>query len=111
MSILDLPQHYDLKRVPHMKPQGPHMPITDSSVCIPPALWIRDEQGALWTLGFDYDERAWRTGQWEYDVVRDGVQTGEFARNIEYRVNSRGTRTVRIWGADGWREWNGSQFV
>ena len=35
----------------------------------------------------------------------------EFARIIEYKVNSRGTRTVRIWGADGWREWNGSQFV
>src|SRR5262252_1111865 len=71
---------YSLQRFPFMAPQGPHMPITESAVSIPPALWIRDGEGALWTLGFDYDERAWRSGQFEYDVVRNGRITGEFAR-------------------------------
>jgi hypothetical protein len=89
-----------------MRPQGPHMPITESYVAIPPALFIRDEENALWTLGFDYSETEWRTGRYEYDVVRNGRKTGEFARVIEFRA-----RTVRIWGADGWRSWNGRRFV
>ena len=89
-----------------MRPQGPHMPITEAYVSIPPALWIRDEENALWTLGFDYDEREWRAGRYEYDVVRNGRKTGEFARVIEFRQ-----KKVRIWGADGWRTWNGRQFV
>lgn len=89
-----------------MRPQGPAMPITEAYVSIPPALWIRDEEDALWTLGFDYDEREWRSGKYEYDVVRNGIKTGDFARIIEFRK-----RKVRIWGADGWRIWNGKQFV
>lgn len=110
MSIHELPQFYDLKRFPFMKPQGPHMPITETYVSIPPALCIRDNENALWTLGFDYDEREWRTGKWEYDVVRNGVKTGDFARTIEYRSEGL-SRTVRIWGAEGWRTFNGKQFV
>lgn len=89
-----------------MAPQGPHMPITEAYVSIPPALMIRDEENALWTLGFDYDEREWRGGKWEYDVVRNGRKTGEFARIIEFRK-----RQVRIWGAEGWHIWNGRNFV
>lgn len=100
---------YDLNKFSFMRPQGPHMPITESYVAIPPALFIRDNEGALWTLGFDYNEREWRTGKWEYDVVRNGRVTGEFARVIEFRKGK-----VRIWGADAqgqWRTWNGRQFV
>jgi hypothetical protein len=70
---------------------------------------IRDDEGALWTLGFDYNEREWRTGKYEYDVVRNGRKTGEFARVIEFRKGK-----VRIWGADAqgqWRVWNGRTFV
>ena len=106
---------YDLKKFNFMAPQGPTQPITDTYVSIPPALWIRQEgpnnQMDVWTLGFDYNEAEWRTGKYEYDVVLNGVKTGEFARNIEMRTNSYGTRVVRIWGADGWRQWNGRAFV
>jgi hypothetical protein len=111
MSILDLPPQYDLKKFPFMRPQGPHMPITAASVCIPPALWIRDSEGALWTLGFDYDESEWRGGKWEYDVIRNGRKTGEFCRKIECKINSYGNKVVKIWGADGWREWRDGRFV
>ena len=110
-----LPAQYDFRQFGFMRPQGPHMPVTDSSVAIPPALWIRDDEGALWTLGFDYDEREWRGGKYEYDVVRNGRKTGEFARVIEFRVDSWGTRRIRIWGAHGgravWRWWTGNTFV
>lgn len=95
---------YDLKRFAHMKPQGPHMPITESYVCIPPALVIRDDEGALWTLGFD--QGGWRTGEFEYDVVRNAKKTGEFACRIEFRG-----RILRIFGHEGWRTWNGNRFI
>jgi len=104
-------QVYNLQRFDFMKPQGPHMPITEASVCIPPALWIRDSEDALWTLGFDYDEVSWRAGTHEYDVVRNGVKTGAFARNIECSVDSRGQKVVRIWGSEGWRTWRNGRFV
>ncbi len=97
---------YNLERFPFMAPQGPHMPITESYVSIPPALFIRDEEDALWTLGFDYNEVEWRSGKYEYDVVRNGVVTGAFARVIEFRK-----KQVRIWGAEGWRIWNGRSFI
>lgn len=106
----DLAQ-YSFNKFPFMRPQGPTMPWTESSVCIPPALWIRDSEDALWTLGFDYSETEWRTGRLEYDVVRNGRKTGEFARIIERKVNSLGNMVVCIWGADGWRTWRGRQFV
>src|SRR5258708_39344427 len=111
MSVLDLPQVYDLNQFHFMRPQGPTMPITEASVCIPPALWLRDSEDALWTLGFDYSETEWRGGHKEYDVVRNGRMTGEFARIIECSVNSYGNKVVRIWGADGWRTWNGHRFI
>ena len=101
---------YNLNQFGFMRPQGPHMPVTEAYVAIPPALWIRDSENALWTLGFDYDEREWRTGKFEYDVVRNGRKTGDFCRVIEYRAGK-----VRIWGADGgtckWRNWTGRCFV
>lgn len=106
LGTLGLPRLYNLKIFDHMKPQGPAMPITEPYVCIPPALWIRDNEDALWTLGFDYDEREWRGGQYEYDIVRNGEKTGDFGRTIEFR---RGK--VIIWGADGRRVWNGRAFV
>lgn len=112
MNLADPSPVYSLKKFPFMAPQGPTMPITEPSVCIPPALWIRDDAGALWTLGFDYDEREWRTGKYEYDVVRNGVKTGDFARVIEFSVPPNGkSRVVRIWGAEGWRTFNGKVFV
>lgn len=107
---MNAPQ-YNLRQFPFMAPQGPTMPVTERYVAIPPALWIRDDEGALWTLGFDYDERAWREGRLEYDVVRNGRVTGEYARVIEARVDSRGNRVVRIFGSEGWRTWNGRAFI
>lgn len=97
-------QLYSLKRFPFMAPQGPHMPVTEPYVAIPPALVIRDGEGALWTLGFDQGE--WRTGEFEYDVVRNGAKTGEHACRIEYRGGK-----VRIFGAAGWRTWSGRTFI
>lgn len=110
LGVSELPRFYGFDRFHFMKPVGPHMPITDGYVTVPPALTIRvqkkDGTHDVWTLGFDYDEREWRTGKWEYDIVLNGNKTGEFGRVIQWQGNK-----LKIWGADGWRTWTGRQFV
>lgn len=106
MSLnVDIAPGYSLRRFPFMAPAGPHMPVTESYVVCPPALVIRDNEGALWTLGFDQGS-TWHTGEFEYDVVRNGRKTGEHACRIEYR----GGR-LRIFGEAGWRVWTGKTFI
>lgn len=95
---------YSFDLFPFMRPQGPEAPTTEPYVSIPPALVIRDNEGALWTLGFD--QGGFRTGELESDVVRNGRKTGEFACRIEFR---RGK--IRIYGQDRWRTWNGHTFI
>ena len=108
-------QNYSFRQFPFMRPQGPHMPVTESYVVCPPALVIRTPPSGvfgkpspdgcdLWTLGFD--QGGWRTGEFEYDVVCNGVKTGEKACRIEYR---RGK--LRIFGEDRWRPWTGKTFI
>jgi hypothetical protein len=105
-GVHELPRVYDTRRFDFMGPVGPHMPVTEAYVCVPPALVIRDNEGAVWTLGFDYSDTEWRTGRWEYDILRNGRMTGEFGRTIEFRQGK-----VIINGADGRRVWNGRRFV
>jgi hypothetical protein len=71
---------------------------TEPYVCIPPALIITDFSGATWTLGF----RSLPAMPMFYNVLRDDIDTGEYAEKIEYL---RGQ--VRIWtvlGRKTWRE-------
>jgi hypothetical protein len=104
---------YDARTFPFMRrPLKEQTHETEPEVSIPPALIIQDSQGNIWTLGFDMGTH-WTTGEFEYDVVRAGpdtgmkpTKTGEMACRIEYR---RGK--VRIFGAAGWRSWTGRQFV
>lgn len=65
---------------------------TESYVVIPPALWITDSDGAVWTLGTEY------TVHMEFNVLRNDVDTGQYAARIEYRAG-----VLRIYGRDGWR--------
>jgi hypothetical protein len=108
---------YDLNlpRFTFMRRQGPTMPVTENYVAVPPALWIREEvadgECVVWTLGYDYNPVEWLSGRWEYDCIRDGVKTGEYARVIEKRNNSRGVPVIRIFGSEGWKTWSGKQFV
>lgn len=100
--------HYNPEHCSFMSPDENFVPETEAYVVIPPALVIRDREGAMWTLGFD--QGGFRTGEYEYDVVRNMRKTGAHACRIEYR---RGQ--VRIFGShDGsrcWRTWSGSSFV
>lgn len=68
---------------------------TEPYVCIPPALVITDSDGATWTLGFRYQIHG---GEYEFNVLRNDVDTGEMAKRIEYRDG-----IVRVFGQNGWK--------
>ena len=69
--------------------------VTESYVCVPPACYITDSDGAVWTLGFNYIEH---TFHYEFMVLRNDKPTGQFAHTIEYRNG-----VVRLFGKDGTR--------
>lgn len=93
------------KMLPYMKLQGEQRFQTENYVAIPPALIILDEMGAVWTLGLIRGHDG-PQGEYSFNVVRDGVDTGEFAS----RVERRGGR-VRIFTRTGWKRWTGHTFI
>lgn len=76
---------------------------TEPYVEIPPAFLITDQDGATFTLGTLYKGDGWNM---EFNVLRNDVDTGEFASRIVYQ---RGV--VRIFGKAGWRAWSGKSFI
>lgn len=82
--------------LPYMIRQGEQQHITEEYVSVPPALTITDETGAIWTLGFSFG--AAPRGEFAFNVLRNGQETGETASRIERR---RGR--IRIFTATGWK--------
>jgi len=64
---------------------------TESYISVPPAHIITDSDGAAWTLGTQYLDRG--GGEFEFNVLRNDIDTGEAAMRIEYRKG-----VVRIFG-------------
>lgn len=73
---------------------------TESYVCVPPACYITDDDGAIFTMGFDYVEFP---RHYEFMVMRNDKPTGQFAERIEYTRTSGHSGVVRIFGRDGTR--------
>lgn len=65
---------------------------TEAYVVVPPAYIITDSDGGTWTFGTEFNAHG------EISVLRNDVNTGEFAQRIEYRNG-----VVRIYGRNGWR--------
>lgn len=74
---------------------------TENDVEIPPAFIITDSDGAAWTLGTKYSQH---NGEYEFNVMRNDVDTDEVAKRIVYR---RGT--VWIFGHYGWKQFSRSR--
>ncbi len=81
--------------LPYMVRAGAQQHITEPYVSVPPALTIIDERGAVWTLGFKAGEAP--TGEFAFNVLRDGRETGVVASRIERR-NHR----IRAFTQQGW---------
>lgn len=91
---------------PYMLPRE-QQHITETSLSSPPALVITDIDGARWCLGLQYaklDDSP--RGEFAFNVLRDGVETGEYASRIERR---RGR--IQIFTRQGWKAWTGRGFV
>lgn len=81
--------------------------ITEEYVSTPPALWIHDARGDVWTLGMTFarmDDAP--QGEFAFNVLRNGQETGEYASRIERR---RGK--VRIFTRQGTKTWTGQSFL
>lgn len=88
-----------------MKLQGEQHFETENYVSSPPALIVLEPSGVVWSLGFNrvFGPR----GEFGFDVLRDGVWTGEWASRIERRAGK-----VRIFTCESfWKVWNGHSFV
>ena len=77
---------------------------SEEYVEIPPAYMITDETGAMWSFGTEY--ATGRDGHFEFNVLRNDVDTGEVASKITYRQ-----RRVVIHGSAGRRVWTGKCFI
>jgi hypothetical protein len=92
--------------LPYMVPSGPQLHVTEDYVSSPPALTITDERGDLWVLGIPIERERAPRGEYAFDVLRNGVPTGDKASRIE----RRGGR-IRIFTEDGWKRWAGNTFI
>jgi hypothetical protein len=91
----------------YMRRQGEQTHVTEAYVSSPPALTITDERGDLWCIGFNNAPHGRVPGgEFAYNVLKNGEETGEFASRIE----RRGGR-VRIFTTEGWKRWTGVSFV
>lgn len=101
---------YDYMLPAYHRINGEQFHITDGDVVSPPALFIESENGDVWTLGvreyFQHAPFAQRGGEFIYNVLRNGVEIGEWACRIE----RRGGR-VRIFTPQGWKRFNGREFI
>ena len=88
--------------LPFAIPKEEQVHVSESYVSVPPALIITDERNDVWTLGFMTAPRSKTPeGEFAFDVLRNGKWCGEVASRIEKRSGR-----VRIFTADGWKNWN-----
>ena len=81
--------------------------VTEEYVSTPPALWIHDERGDVWTIGnLKGDRRDAPNGEYDFPVFKNGQYTGLFASRIERRKGK-----IRAFTRQGWRTWSGHQFI
>ena len=81
--------------------------ITESYVSSPPAAFIVDEYGSMFTLGLEFQRYSDApNGEYSFDILCNGYPTGEFASRIERRNGK-----VRIFTRKGWKIFNGASFI
>jgi hypothetical protein len=93
--------------LPFMMPRKEQIYVTESSVSVPPALLITDEGNNVWTLGFQAGIKGQcPRGEYAYNVLLNGAETGEIASRIEKQKGR-----IRIFTVDGWKRYSGHSFI
>ena len=81
--------------------------ITENYVSSPPAAWVHDERGDVFTLGTEVQRHSEApNGEYSFSIIRNGQQTGEWGSRIERRNGK-----VRIFTRQGWKIWNSRSFI
>ncbi len=81
--------------------------ITDMYVSSPPAAYIVDERGNVFTLGFKYqEERDSPKGHYSFNILINGKDTGQYGTHIERRNGK-----IRVFTKYGFKIWNGNCFI
>ena len=91
---------------PWMRVQGEQQHITENYISVPPALHLTDAGGARWTFGFltaSVGESP--RGEFAFNVLKDGVDTGLIASRLELRNG-----LVRAFTRHGWKRWLGREW-
>lgn len=87
----------------YMLPPKEQLFLTENYVVSPPALLLNDSAGNVWALGLQ--QIPGPRGEYAFPVVRNGLETGEFASRIERRGGK-----IRIFTLNGWKQFNGRSF-
>lgn len=92
----------------YMRPEAEQKYETENYVASPPAARITDAGNNVWTLGYKYLEpsNGAPRGEFAFIVLRNMMNTGEYASRIERRHGK-----IRIFTRNGWKLWNGRNFV
>jgi hypothetical protein len=81
--------------------------ISEPYVSSPPAAFIVNEYGDMFTLGFEsLRSQDCPNGEYAFDILKNGYPTGEYASRIERRNGK-----VRIFTRKGWKVYNGRSFL
>jgi len=87
--------------------------VTENDVSSPPALWIHDERGHVFTLATDqppHPDLASR-GEFAFAVNWSPVHGKVITLDVwASRLERKGGK-VRAWTRQGWRTWNGQSFT
>lgn len=92
--------------LPYMLPKEEQTHITENYVSSPPALIVVDSSNTVWTLAATPNLARSPRGEYAFDVLMNGLKTGEVASRIERRGGK-----IRIFTSSGWRTWNGRAFI
>lgn len=86
---------------------GAQVHISETYVASPPAAHIDDLYGAVWCLGYSCGIKGRSPkGQFCYNVLRNGRETGEMASVIEIKLG-----VVYIYTELGMKRWTGHSFI
>ena len=85
--------------------------VTEEYVSSPPAAWIHNERGDVFSLSTQLGPPpTWPAGHFGWTVLVDRGQGPQWTNAVASQIERRHGK-VRAFTREGWRTWNGVEFV